>query len=106
MAAITEVYFKIESLELLINEAKQKCQKGISVTFSINDEANQFGNNVSGFISQTSDERTAKTPKKYVGNGKVVWENGIIIKAEQKIQKSETTTQQPVQQQSDEDLPF
>ena len=47
--------------------------KFLNVTITINDEIDKFGNNASIFESQTKEEREAKTPKNYLGNGKVIW---------------------------------
>ena len=45
-------------------------------TISVNDDTNQFGQNVSLFDSQTKEEREAKKAKTYIGNGKVIWSDG------------------------------
>ena len=45
----------------------------LNVTITINDEVDKFGNNASIFESQSKEEREAKTPKNYLGNGKVIW---------------------------------
>ena len=66
-------------------------------TLNINDEANQWGQNVSLTDSQTKEERDAKKAKNYLGNGNVVWTDGNI-----KVVKKETATQQAVEV----DLPF
>jgi hypothetical protein len=50
-------------------------------TISINDETNEWGQNVSIIDSQTKEERDAKKPKTYLGNGKVVWNDGKITNA-------------------------
>lgn len=47
-------------------------------TLNINDEANQWGQNVSLTDSQTKEERDAKKAKNYLGNGNVVWTDGKI----------------------------
>ena len=47
-------------------------------TVAINDEANQFGQNVSAYDSQTKEEREAKKAKNYLANGSVVWTDGKI----------------------------
>lgn len=47
-------------------------------TLNINDEANQWGQNVSLTDSQTKEEREAKKAKTYLGNGTVVWTDGKI----------------------------
>ena len=68
-------------------------------TMSINDETDQYGNNASVFVSQTKEEREAKAKKTYVGNGKVVYTNGSVVKAEFKEREQKTETQK-------NDLPF
>jgi len=55
-------------------------------TVSINDETNQFGQNVSAFDSMSKEEREAGKNKIYIGNGKVVWTDGSIVVAERKEQ--------------------
>lgn len=71
-------------------------------TVAVNDEANQFGQNVSAYDSQTKEERDAKKAKAYLGNGNVVWTDGNI-----KAVKKEG---QPATQQAsslvDDSLPF
>ena len=49
--------------------------KYINVTMFINDEPDQYGNNASVIMSQTKEEREAKTPRVYLGNGKTVGNN-------------------------------
>lgn len=71
-------------------------------TIAINDEANQWGQNVAMYDSQTKEERDAKKQKNYLGNGNVVWTDGNI-----KAVKKEG---QPATQQAsslvDDSLPF
>lgn len=45
----------------------------LNVTITINDEVDKYGNNASIFESQSKEGREAKTPKNYLGNGKVIW---------------------------------
>lgn len=45
----------------------------LNVTITINDEVDKYGNNASIFQSQSKEEREAKTPKNYLGNGKIIW---------------------------------
>tara|TARA_R100001591_G_C4329700_1_gene177741 strand:- start:581 stop:880 length:300 start_codon:yes stop_codon:yes gene_type:complete len=79
-----------------------KGKKGqyINLTASINDET-KFGNNVSFSVSQSKEEREGKETKIYVGNGKVVWNDGNIVNAEKQ-------EQEPVNSvvDSGDDLPF
>jgi len=60
-------------------------------TLNINDEANQWGQNVSLTDSQTKEEREAKKAKNYLGNGTVVWTDGSVkaIKKENAPQKED-----------------
>tara|TARA_R100001440_G_scaffold70846_1_gene93505 strand:- start:3151 stop:3408 length:258 start_codon:yes stop_codon:yes gene_type:complete len=51
-------------------------------TLSVNDETNQYGQNVAIWKEQTKEERTAKKPREYVGNGRVVWTEGTVARAE------------------------
>jgi len=103
MSALTEIYIKTETLETLANTAKKKGVKGISITISINDESNEWGQNLSGYISQSKEEREINKPKFYVGNGKVFWNNGKITNGV----KNETgnKTEKPISDDED-DLPF
>ncbi len=72
----------------------------INLTMSVNDET-RYGNNTGVYVSQTQEEREAKKKKSYLGNGKVVWNNGSILNAEREEQ------QEPVTQAAEADgLPF
>ena len=66
-----------------------------NLTISVGDET-RYGNNVAITDSQTKEEREAKKPKTYLGNGKVVWTDGNIERAER----------EEVTQEVKEDLPF
>ena len=72
----------------------------VNLVMSVNDET-RYGNNASVTISQTQEEREAKKPKQYIGNGKVVWTDNKIVLAERE-DKTEAVTQEA---QTD-DLPF
>lgn len=84
MSSLSEIYIKKETLETLLKTVNAKGEKGVSLTISIGDETNQYGQNLSGFVSQTKEQREAKKDKFYVGNGKVFWTDGKITKAEAK----------------------
>ena len=72
-------------------------------TISVNDDTNQFGQNVSLFDSQTKEEREAKKSKTYIGNGSVIWSDGKMTVAERQEKKEAA----PVQAEADSnDLPF
>tara|TARA_R110000868_G_scaffold328628_1_gene589448 strand:- start:70 stop:363 length:294 start_codon:yes stop_codon:yes gene_type:complete len=97
MSSLLNVSINVENLP---KEKFVKGKKGVyyNFTISVNDETNQFGQNVAAFDSQTKEEREAKKPKQYIGNGKVVWTDGKSTKAEQEA---------PVQDSDNNvDLPF
>ena len=66
-------------------------------TINVNDDANQFGQNVSAFDSQTKEERDVKKPKNYIGNGNVIWTDGNIkaVKKEQAATAKEVASDLP-----------
>lgn len=72
-------------------------------TISVNDDTNQFGQNVSLFDSQTKEEREAKKSKNYIGNGKVVWTDGQMTVAERQEEAQEAA---PAPAAESGDLPF
>jgi len=55
-------------------------------TIGVNDDSNQYGQNVSATDSQTKEEREAKKAKTYLGNGNVVWTDGNIKVADKKVE--------------------
>ena len=71
-----------------------------NLTIAVNDET-RYRNNVAFMDSQTKEERDAKMPKTYLGNGKVVWTDGKVTLAEREEEKVLV----PVDEQSG-DLPF
>jgi hypothetical protein len=90
------------NLQNLPKEKFVEGKKGVyyNFTISVNDETNQFGQNVSLYDSQTKEEREAKKDKVYIGNGKVVWTNGSCVVAEKDEVKKETVAS------TSSDLPF
>lgn len=76
-------------------------------TVSVNDETNQFGQNVSAFDSMTKEEREAGKKKTYIGNGKVVWTDGSIVVAERQEEvKTESAPAQAEVTEGNDDFPF
>ena len=82
----------------------EKGGKWINLTASVNEET-RYGNNVSFSISQSKEERESKEPKTYIGNGKVVWNDGKITNAlkEEDIPVNDATL---VSSNEEDDLPF
>jgi hypothetical protein len=91
MSALLDIYIKKEKLETLLKTLNAKGENGIGITVSVSDEANNYGQNTSAFVSQTKEQRDAKKEKFYIGNGKVFWTDGKIevIKTEPKPKQAE-----------------
>ena len=76
MANLSEIYLKQETLESLLNTVKAKGRKVVSLAISRNDEANDYGQNVQSYVSQSKEDREAKKPKFWTGSGKTFWSDG------------------------------
>ena len=106
MASLSEIYLKKSTLETILKalNAKQgKEAEGVKITISLSDQTNNFGQNVSAYVAQTKEQREAKTPLFYVGNGKTFWSKGETPcpQREQPTQKP-----QPVKAANDDEPPF
>ena len=106
MASLSEIYVKKSTLETILRalNAKQgKDAEGVKLTISLSDQPNNFGQNVSAYIAQTNEQRAAKKPLFYVGNGKTFWSKG-----ETPCPQREQPTQapQPVTAANDNEPPF
>jgi hypothetical protein len=77
--------------------------KYLPISITLNDELDQFGNQGPVIVSQTKEEREAKTPKVYLGNVKLVWTNGEVKKFDFQQQ---TAPQPKVEEKVEDDLPF
>ena len=47
------------------------------ITISVNDEKDQYDNDVSSYDSQSKEQRDAKEKRNYLGNGKTVWKSPV-----------------------------
>ena len=96
MSALLSVSIDVASLpkEKFVTAKNGKVYYNFTV--AVNNES-KFGNNVSVFDSQNQEERAAKKPKNYLGNGKVFWTDGSIVLAEKEAE---------VPQEEAVDLPF
>ena len=74
----------------------------LTLTFTLNDEVDNYGNQGPVVVEQSKEERDAKAPKVYLGNVKVVWTNGDNVAAAPR----EGQPQQTAAQSVDDDLPF
>ena len=102
MGALAEMYIKAEVLETLAKTVKAKGEKGVKITISINEKSDQFGQNVSSFVAQSKEEREAKKPRYYVGNGRVNWTDGVIKVAD----KTSSAPLDSAPANESDDLPF
>lgn len=96
MASLSSVYITTEKLKELLSILNQKQAKGVDLTISITNEQNNYGQNLSVFVSQSKEDRDAGKKKYYIGNGKVFWTDGSI-----KVAEKGATQEQPKG-----DLPF
>jgi hypothetical protein len=98
MGALINVSLRVDKLP------KEKFVSGkdgavyYNFTIGVNDDSNQYGQNVSATDSQTKEEREAKKPKTYLGNGNVVWTDGNIKVADKKVEATA--------KEVESDLPF
>ena len=105
MASLSEIYIKKSTLETILKalNAKQgKESEGVKLTISLSDQPSKFGQNVSAYIAQTKEQREAKTPLFYVGNGKTFWSKGETPVP----QREEQQAPQPVASANDNEPPF
>ena len=59
-----------------------------NLNISVNDTTDQYGNNIQVTEPQTKEQRDAKTPRVFYGNGKVIWTDSKIVVAEKKENNS------------------
>ena len=106
MASLSEIYLKKTTLETMLkalNSKQGKDAEGVKLTVSLSDQTNNFGQNVSVYVAQTKEQRDAKTPLFYVGNGKTFWSKG-----ETPVPQRDEPKQEPkaVTAGDGDDLPF
>ena len=77
-----------------------------NVTLFVNDETNQYGQNVSAANEQSKEQREAKEAKQYIGNGKVVWTSDGSIAAADKVERQTEASEQSLAGRETPDLPF
>jgi len=79
--------------------------KYLSITFTVNDEVDNYGNQGPVIVDQTKEERAAKADKVYLGNVKVVWTNGTFPNPAPR-EDAGAPQQAAVPQPVADDLPF
>ena len=111
MSSLNSLYIKTDVLRTIVDTLEKKGDKGIELTVAINDETNQYGQNLSSYVSQSKEDREAQKPRFYVGNGKCFWTDGKITVAEKQdaagaAPKANSSQQMPPSQDEEDDLPF
>lgn len=84
MAALLDIYLKKETLETIVGVLEKKGEKGVSITVSINDESNNYGQNTNSWVAQTKEQRESKKDRFFTGSGRVFWTDGKIAVADKK----------------------
>ena len=102
MASLNSLYIKKETLKILLDTLEAKQEKGVELTVALNDEVNQYGQNVSAWVSQTKEQRDEKKQRFFTGNGKTFWSDGKITVAKD----AEPEAAEPVKDEPGLDLPF
>jgi hypothetical protein len=63
---------KIDESKIVVTD---KGKRFFNLLIEVKDEKDQYQNDVSVSHNQTKEDREAKLPKVYLGNGKKVWES-------------------------------
>lgn len=92
---------KIQKLDKKGNPFKNGAQY-YNMQIFVNDDIDQYGNNVGVCDTQTKEQREAKEKKTYLGNGKRIWSSN-----QQKATTGTTSAESPATTSAaDDDLPF
>ncbi len=77
-------------------------EKWLNITVELKDVADNYGNDVSCWQSQSKEEREAKVNRVYLGNGKVVYSGGGAAQPAQQPAAAKPAVGNPF----DDDLPL
>jgi len=105
MSTLSTIWIKAETLKTLLSTVEQKSEKGVSLTVSQGDKMDNYGQNVSAWVSQTKEQKEAKKERYFVANGKVVWSEGVTPVAPKQQPSTPSNTPAPAAK-PEEDLPF
>ncbi len=92
MATLFSGYITLDKLKEIAKVVESKGEKGFKFTGSINDQSNEYGNNVSLYAEQSKEQRESKANRYFFSNGSVFWTDGKVTLAEKKseVAKSES----------------
>lgn len=74
----------------------------LNITVAVNDEVNDYNQNVSSWIEQTAEEREAKKERSYIGNGRVIFTDGNIAA----VESTKSAPKKKAAKKVNNDLPF
>ncbi len=97
MAVLISAYFTKAKIAEMVAAADEK---GLPVTIAVNDDLNNYNQNVSIYKAQTKEQREAKDKRAYFGNGSVVWTDNKVTVAPKKGEAA------PATENVADDLPF
>lgn len=92
MASLSEIFIKEDVLETLLKTVRAKKEKGVKITVSLFDKSNEYGQNVTAYVSQTKEQVANKANKFYVGNGNTYWTKGETPVAIKKPKESNNSS--------------
>ena len=82
-----------------ITKSRMKDGKYVNITINISDEVDKYGNNVAAWESQSKEERDSKAKRSYIGNGRVLYTQGEVI-------KPDGNSPAPATKSYEDDMPF
>jgi hypothetical protein len=109
MSAIIAGWMPLKKLKEIVETLEGKGETGFKMTIAVNDDSNEYGQNVSLFAEQSKEQREAKADRYFCGNGRVIWTNDKIVVG------TKVTKNEPIVPPSDaalndakthDDLPF
>lgn len=107
MATLISGYMTLKKLEEIVETLKGKDEKGFKMTIALNDESNEYGQNVAIYAEQSKEQRENKVPRYYCGNGRITWTDGKITLAEKKEKQAYLPpTNDELEKASVDDVPF
>lgn len=85
--------------------------KYYDLQISVNDQDDNYGQNIQVTLPQSQEQRQAKEPRTFLGNGKVFWTDGKVNKAGANSAQNNQPSQFPPvnnynEEDDNDDLPF
>ena len=96
METMIEVLLTLDDIDKSQIIPLKSGKKAYRATLIINDEVDQYGQNVAGWAKQTQEEREAKTKRKYFANGTCFWSDGKVTVVNKDNPKGKVVSESPV----------